>query len=300
MAGSGVNAWSQSSQNRTNRQFAQEQGQVAYDRNMAAYNLDWNNQLAQWSRQNDYDQERWNQQNAYNKSMWDLQNEYNSPAAQMQRYRDAGLNPALMYGTGGGNAGSIATVDMAKHSMNAAHPQGVAPVHSEGIAPQWGNMAIGGLQAYQGAIRQKLENDNLRRQGDLINAETIARAATTANTEAGTAKTRFDLGLASDLRKTQIQAQEANLRKVLVDINNETNAGSRAQDLHGYNLEESRRRIVNLGKEGRNLDNLDETQKYYNELHRMGVSEHDNALMRYLGRGVNEIKNYINAPSYQH
>lgn len=37
-------------------------------------------------------------QNQYNLDMWRLQNEYNSPAAQMQRYQEAGLNPALMYG----------------------------------------------------------------------------------------------------------------------------------------------------------------------------------------------------------
>lgn len=39
-----------------------------------------------------------NQQNEYNLNMWNLQNEYNSPAAQMRRYEEAGLNPALMYG----------------------------------------------------------------------------------------------------------------------------------------------------------------------------------------------------------
>lgn len=39
-----------------------------------------------------------NQQNAYNMNMWKLQNEYNSPANQMRRYEEAGLNPALMYG----------------------------------------------------------------------------------------------------------------------------------------------------------------------------------------------------------
>ena len=37
-------------------------------------------------------------QNQFNLDMWNLQNEYNSPAAQMQRYQEAGLNPALMYG----------------------------------------------------------------------------------------------------------------------------------------------------------------------------------------------------------
>lgn len=38
------------------------------------------------------------QEQAYNLELWNLQNEYNSPAAQMKRYQDAGLNPNLIYG----------------------------------------------------------------------------------------------------------------------------------------------------------------------------------------------------------
>lgn len=44
----------------------------------------------------------------YNERMWNLNNEYNSPAAQMQRYSDAGLNPNLVYGQGSnGNATAL-------------------------------------------------------------------------------------------------------------------------------------------------------------------------------------------------
>lgn len=38
------------------------------------------------------------QQNQYNIDMWKMQNDYNSPAAQMRRFEEAGLNPALMVG----------------------------------------------------------------------------------------------------------------------------------------------------------------------------------------------------------
>lgn len=44
-------------------------------------------------------------QNQFNLDMWNLQNEYNSPQAQMKRFEEAGLNPALMYSQGSaGNA----------------------------------------------------------------------------------------------------------------------------------------------------------------------------------------------------
>jgi len=39
-------------------------------------------------------------QNKLNKEFLDYQNAYNTPAAQMQRFKDAGLNPALIYGQG--------------------------------------------------------------------------------------------------------------------------------------------------------------------------------------------------------
>lgn len=46
-------------------------------------------------------------QNKYNMEMWEKQNEYNTPANQMKRYFDAGLNPNLIYSQGNaGNASS--------------------------------------------------------------------------------------------------------------------------------------------------------------------------------------------------
>lgn len=43
----------------------------------------------------------------WNEKMWHLQNQYNLPEAQMQRFKDAGLNPHLIFGQGSaGNAGS--------------------------------------------------------------------------------------------------------------------------------------------------------------------------------------------------
>lgn len=38
--------------------------------------------------------------------LWQMENEYNAPSAQMSRYKDAGLNPNLIYGTGSASAGN--------------------------------------------------------------------------------------------------------------------------------------------------------------------------------------------------
>ena len=45
----------------------------------------------------------------YNKEMWHMQNAYNAPIAQMQRLREAGLNPRLIYGQQSGMASGKAT-----------------------------------------------------------------------------------------------------------------------------------------------------------------------------------------------
>lgn len=56
--------------------------------------------------QHKYNQKLSEQQFNQNVAMWNMQNEYNSPIAQRQRLIEAGLNPALMYGNGGGSTGN--------------------------------------------------------------------------------------------------------------------------------------------------------------------------------------------------
>lgn len=61
--------------------------------------------LAGSALQYSYSKKLQDQQNQFNLDMWNLQNEYNSPAAQMKRFEEAGLNPALIYSQGNpGNA----------------------------------------------------------------------------------------------------------------------------------------------------------------------------------------------------
>lgn len=65
-----------------------------------------------------------------NVQMWNMQNEYNSPAAQMQRLKDAGLNPNMIYGQSAagatGNAGSMPTYQKPNANMSY-NPVSVLP-----------------------------------------------------------------------------------------------------------------------------------------------------------------------------
>lgn len=59
--------------------------QIAAQKEENQKNREWNLNLAK-------------QQNQWNIDQWNRENAYNTPAAQMARYKDAGLNPDLMYG----------------------------------------------------------------------------------------------------------------------------------------------------------------------------------------------------------
>jgi hypothetical protein len=49
-----------------------------------------------------------------NVKFWNMQNEYNTPANQMKRLQDAGLNPNLIYGSGSANTGVAGSVAPSK------------------------------------------------------------------------------------------------------------------------------------------------------------------------------------------
>jgi hypothetical protein len=59
-----------------------------------------------------------------NIKFWQMQNAYNTPKQQMQRLKDAGLNPALIYGTSAntGVAGSVAPSKPAPYNVKDPTP----------------------------------------------------------------------------------------------------------------------------------------------------------------------------------
>jgi hypothetical protein len=62
---------------------------------------------------------------ANNIRLWQMQNEYNTPANQMKRLQEAGLNPNLIYGSGSANtgvAGSIAPSKAAPYNVKNPVP----------------------------------------------------------------------------------------------------------------------------------------------------------------------------------
>lgn len=89
--------------------------------------------------------------------LWRMNNEYNTPAAQVQRLKDAGLNPALIYGTGSSVATGV--------SKGAAH----APQASTPSRPNIDFLSA--LSMGQDIKMKQAQTANIEKQNEVIQAK---------------------------------------------------------------------------------------------------------------------------------
>ena len=128
----------------------------------------------------------------HNWNLWWAQNTYNHPVAQMQRFQQAGLNPNLIYGKGSsGMAG--------------------APTPKQAAKVKFDN-PLQNITAFQDVRLRAAQSDNLRVQNDVLAQEAVLKSLQSSEVAARTARTKFDLGLAKDLRQNSVDAAVQNLR----------------------------------------------------------------------------------------
>lgn len=133
-----------------------------------------------------YNAEIWEKEKAYAEEMWTKQNAYNSPAAQMQRMKEAGLNPNLMYGQGTtGNATAIPISKMASASVDAAKAETV-----RGQSTRPGDTLMKGVGDYIAIRNADLERRNMSAQNALIAEQIRETRARREQTEENTRSVR--------------------------------------------------------------------------------------------------------------
>lgn len=114
-------------------------------------------QLMEIQQQYNRENAEWEQQMAVNN--WNMQNEYNTPANQIKRLEEAGLNPNLMYGNGSAATGNADNVSSANHA-------GVSAGQAEA------NNILG--DAMQGALsvtNMMMQQDQMAAQIDYVKAQ---------------------------------------------------------------------------------------------------------------------------------
>lgn len=107
-------------------------------------------------------------QNEQNIKMWNMQNEYNTPAMQMERMQEAGLNPHLMYGQG--------TTGNASSAPDAMTPQMTKPDLSYQYVADAGKSVGDAVQSYiqaqmADASIKKIDADTALTRQNIVNMQ---------------------------------------------------------------------------------------------------------------------------------
>jgi hypothetical protein len=180
-------------------------------------------QLQQNRKANAFSREMYEKTRADNIKFWDMQNDYNSPQKQMQRLQAAGLNPNMVYQSGGATqaAGSIQTPDVQGGQFRA-------PDFSQISNP---------VQGYFDTKIKQAQYDNLLAANTTMQQEAILKAAQTL---AETSRTKGQ-NISNNLAETNFNmsvegAQLANQEK-RANIQFTLDSNTRAQLMSGKQLQ---------------------------------------------------------------
>lgn len=190
---------------------------------------------------------------------WNRQNAYDHPTQQMQRLKEAGLNPHLVYGNGavGNTSGQVNNVK--KDTPNTETPQ----------------INTDSMYNYIDLEAKNAQIDILKKQSDLLDQEIIYKAVSTNNVAQDIYGKQFDFGVKNQLRDTTIAFSKENLRKLQLEMGLSVNQDKRAQNLTNAQIQQIRSNIKSQGYdiEFKRLENI---------LQQAGIYKTDPIFMRIL------------------
>lgn len=223
----------------------------------------------------EYNKQLADYQNQLNLRNWDLANQYNSPVAQVQRMKEAGLNPNLMYQQGGtGNASGA--------------PEAVTPEYPE-LASFNGDFMAGTASAFGQGIQSVVaaqQMDLARSQTEVAQARAISQALDNAY------KVRT-LGVREDLQKHLAAVQEKNVQLMEKRVEMQGKMIDQMQlrdDFLRAGVRLSNAKMAQTLAATRKLLSDGDISAWHASLARAGVSPKDNALIR-------GIANYLQNPA---
>lgn len=157
-------------------------------------------------RQRKWASEQADKANQWNLDMWNRANEYNSPLQQMQRFKEAGLNPNLIYGQGSsGNAQSPREYQQAQGQFS----------HRDIARPDM----LGYMSQYQGIKVQKAQEANIMAQTTGQNIKnSFANSMLSAQLSKLAEETR---NIAARTKNEDIRGQLMNASKVYRELSSE-------------------------------------------------------------------------------
>lgn len=262
---------------------ARNENRWARDWNEEQYRLQEENEWKKWYAQNEYDQMMWNKQNEYNEQLWHKMNAYNSPMAQMQRYKEAGLNPNLIYGSSN-TTSPIATANFGSNNIGKG-----SLGNTTGAPNSYGEIGEAfsqGLGAYLNFREASARTNNLEAQNKVLEQEIVGRALD--NIGKGTKNQADQINL-SNLKNYSADAAEAALRQTQAVTAATTDANRRANQLQNLtiaDLKESinaKRSTIKTQEQERALRDIDQQIKTIElNIRKNGGNPNDPAYMKYI------------------
>lgn len=141
-------------------------------------------------------------QNAWNLEQWNRENAYNLPTAQMARLKAAGLNPNLVYGSGGATTTAASSPRAA-----SANYQAVDFGLDAGV-----NDAVNTYMSYANYLMQQ---QHVNAQNELLKAQADAVKANTLKTIEQTSGFKLSNTLARSTLSYQVGAKQEQFRRLV-------------------------------------------------------------------------------------
>lgn len=214
-----------------------------------------------------------------NLAMWNMQNEYNSPTSAMNRLKQAGLNPNLVYGaTAPGNASS---------SPQSPSVMNMGPAHVPKI--DIGQAAGSVMSTYFDIQMKQAQIDNLKADNTIKKEQ--AALMWTQNLLTSTRNTRERSAISNDLlnydNNKLFSAEERRLRieSTKKDIDSKTLSNRYNEGSLGARI-----KSVELGNKLR--ENQDKIQQYEMALNSMGFHKGDDMYSRLLAQFIKQFTGY--------
>ncbi len=225
------------------------------------------------NRRNARDQANWNLRNQQNQQtfdldMWNRANQYNSPSSQMQRFKDAGLSPQLMYGKGSnGNAAPLKAPNVQSYTR-ADHKSIATGVDTFGDYARFQN-----LQAQTDNVKA---STNTQQQKALLTAQQTLNESLKHDTN-------------SQLQATSIDAAKVNLQKQIHETTKAGNDAFISNSTKKTQVSRIKQELANAVKSGNNKDLDAAIKRFEVKLNKLGLSKTDSRIYRWLGTLIDKV-----------
>lgn len=220
-----------------------------------------------------YNKEMYERQYQDNLTMWNMSNSYNSPQEQMKRLQEAGLNPNLVYGSGGQTGGTASP-------MSAPNP---GNVDFKPTAIDLGRAAGTAFDKYFDYQVKNAQLDNLKAQNDVILEEANLKRAQAKSVD-------FQLGLNTEARPDDLQYRQQRAAKMAAEHVIKENEAEIILRTKPTTIQQAAEKLIQMRTGNRmteeqikKLHNDREIQQMNIDLQKNGIRPTDPIYYRFLG-----------------